>query len=92
MAQIMEHDTFQDQDINKRYYALLAEEPSDRCLKELEALDFKKDKWILKNKVIYILVDDKISQSKLTHTLLERVLKVKVTVRNYKTMRKMNDK
>ena len=71
------------------YYTLLSEKPSAENVEKLMALANDIDFYTVHDKIIYILVNTKYSDSKFSNNLIEKVLKVEATTRNHATMVKM---
>lgn len=76
-------------EINRLYYTFLAEAPSKEKVKALEAIEFKEDQIIIKNKVVYVYVPGGYGRSKFSNNFIENKLKVKATTRNWKTVNKL---
>jgi uncharacterized protein (DUF1697 family) len=76
-------------DLTKLYLIFLEEKPKKEAVEMLNELDFALDKYIIKNKVIYIQYADKISNSKINTTIIERKLNVVATARNWRTSLKL---
>ena len=71
------------------YYTLLSEKPTKENVEKLMALANDIDLYTVHEKIIYILVNTKYSDSKFSNNLIEKVLKVEATTRNHATMVKM---
>ena len=71
------------------YYSLLSEKPTKENIEKLMALANDIDLYTVHEKIIYILVNTKYSDSKFSNNLIEKVLKVEATTRNHATMVKM---
>ena len=71
------------------YYTLLSEKPSAENVEKLMALANDIDFYTVHDKIIYILVNTKYSDSKFSNNMIEKVLKVEATTRNHATMVKM---
>jgi len=76
-------------DIKKLYLIFLVEKPNSEAVETFNQLDFALDEYVIKNKVIYIQYENKISESKLSTTIIERKLTVVATARNWRTSMKL---
>jgi len=76
-------------DIKKLYLIFLVEKPNSEAVETFNQLDFALDEYVIKNKVIYIQYEDKISESKLSTTIIERKLAVVAIARNWRTSIKL---
>lgn len=85
----VDSNPYQGEEIEKLYYVFLSETPSQDKIGDLKSIDFKKDELDVKGKTLYIKVDTKISQSKITQNLIEKKLGENATMRNHKTVVKM---
>ncbi|HRN33343.1 MAG TPA: DUF1697 domain-containing protein [Saprospiraceae bacterium] len=94
LRKIIDNNPFSHQEADKKrlYYTLLAEPPDRVRAEALMEMDTGGDKIVLGNKVVYLLVRDKYSKTKLTNQYIEKILKVKATTRNHATMVKMTEK
>jgi uncharacterized protein (DUF1697 family) len=73
------------------YVTFLSKEPAIADLDLFKTIDFREDKHITINKVMYIFYSDPTRNSKLTNSIIENKLKVKATTRNWKTINKLID-
>ncbi len=78
-------------DINKLFITFLSESPSSNFIDELRSIDFSPDQLSIIDKCAYLLCENKYHETKITHQLIERKLKVKATARNWKTIMKLKE-
>jgi len=71
------------------YVAFLSDVPTHNNLQSLQAVNFGKDLFVSKNKVLYLWYADSPANTKLTNVAIEGKLKLKATSRNWKTVVKL---
>ena len=76
-------------DIKDLHCTFFKRKPQNDLLNAFNALDFEPDSFLGTNEVVYLLCGLKYTDTKLTHTLLEKKLKVPCTTRNWKTTIKL---
>ncbi|RKR08324.1 uncharacterized protein (DUF1697 family) [Flavobacterium sp. 90] len=87
-----EQNPYSDHNINdpaQPYVTFLSKEPAITDLELFKSIDFREDKHITINKVMYIIYPNPTGNSKLTNSIIESKLKVKATTRNWKTINKL---
>ncbi|NLR90232.1 DUF1697 domain-containing protein [Flammeovirga agarivorans] len=87
---IISKQPFNQDDINKLHVGFLGDLPLDENITHLSEVDAKEDRFEVKKKALYLYCEGKYHQTKLTHAIMERRLKVDVTVRNWKTVLKLD--
>ena len=80
-----------ESNIKQVFLAYLSQEPEQEGIDRLNAVDFKDDVYTILGRDMYICYGEKISVSKLSHAVIESKLKVKATIRNWKTTRKLHE-
>lgn len=75
-------------DIKKLYVTYLNKNPKET--QKLQDFDFGLDKYIIKNKIIYIKYNVGAGKTKLTNKIIENKLKVIATTRNWRTTNKLS--
>ena len=78
-----------DSDISKLVLTFLNEKPIKTDVETLKDFDSKEDKFVIKDKDVFIYCEGKYHQSKLTNNFFEKKLKVIATTRNWKTVLKL---
>lgn len=68
------------------YVAFLSEKPSPLLLKTLQKMDFKGDTFVNQDATLYLHYAQSAADTKLTNTVIERMLQIKSTTRNWKTV------
>jgi uncharacterized protein (DUF1697 family) len=76
-------------DIKQHYFAFLGQNPSEENWEILKNLELNGELTELGNKVVFIHYPNGAGQSKLSNNLIENKLKVKSTMRNLNTSRKL---
>ncbi len=77
------------QDATQPYIAFLSETPQADRQNDFEQLTFAQDKFIFKNRVMYLWYADSAANTKLNNQVIESKLKLKATSRNFKTLLKL---
>jgi len=77
------------EDVSQLHLTFLKEKPSIENQEKAESYDYPPDKFIIKNKEVYILCLGKYHKTKLSNTFFEKKLKVSTTTRNWKTVLKL---
>ena len=68
------------------YVAFLSEKPSPLLLKTLQKMDFKGDTFVNQDATLYLHYAQSAADTKLTNAVIERMLQIKSTTRNWKTV------
>ena len=91
IAQALESNPFYgpDEDIKALHLTFLKSSPSKEHLKSIEDLDFAPDRFVVKNKNVFLFCPGKYHQTKLSNQFFEKKLKVGATTRNWKTVLKL---
>lgn len=76
-------------DIKQHYFAFLDQNPSEENRENLKNLELKGELTELGNKVVFIHYRNGAGKSKLSNNLIENKLKVKSTMRNLNTTKKL---
>jgi uncharacterized protein (DUF1697 family) len=90
LSKIVDASPFKEADLSEReviHVAFLLEDPSVGDLNAVVKLDGKGDNVILKGRTAYILCRNGFSNS--PYNALERILRVKVTFRNFNTLKNL---
>jgi len=80
-----------ESNLNQLYLCFLDKNPDQEGIAKLAAFDFQKDVYQIDGKELFICYEDMVRTSKLSHTIIESKLKVKATVRNWKTTKKIHE-
>lgn len=75
----------------KLFITFLSEIPSSEFKQELLSIDFSPDTIAIIAKCVYLHCERKYHETKITHQLIERKLKVKATARNWRTIMKLKE-
>lgn len=78
-----------EEDITHLHLTFLKEKPSEENQLKTEEYNYEPDKFVIKNKDVFIFCEGKYHKSKLTNTFFEKKLKVSTTTRNWKTILKL---
>lgn len=78
-----------DLDISRLLVTYLSEIPNTELVDNLEQMDFGVDRFVIKDKVVYLHCPIAYGNSKLGNNFFESKLKVQATTRNWKTTLKM---
>lgn len=76
-------------DISKLHLTFLNGNASENDVDIANSVDSKEDKFVIKDKDVFIYCEGKYHQSKLTNNFFEKKLKVGATTRNWKTVLKL---
>ncbi|WP_309641091.1 DUF1697 domain-containing protein [Flavobacterium sp.] len=76
-------------DDKQPYVAFLSEVPVSNNLEQLQAIDFANDRFVNKNKALYLWYADSAANTKLNNVIIEKKLLLKATSRNWKTILKL---
>lgn len=76
-------------DAAQPYVAFLSETPVKEGIESMKSFDFGGDQYSLNEKSMYLLYLNSAGNSKLNNTIIENKLKVKSTIRNWKTIHKL---
>ena len=72
------------------YVGFLSNVPEQTLQAEFEKLDFSPDSFRISGKLMYFIFQNA-GKTKLSHTFVEKKLKVKATLRNWKTINKLHE-
>ena len=78
-------------EIDKLHVTFLSEIPTKENSSNLPIDNFEPDKFLVKNKEVYVYCPDGYGNTKLNNNYFEKKLKVKATTRNWKTTNKLCD-
>ncbi|NPD46146.1 MULTISPECIES: DUF1697 domain-containing protein [unclassified Lentimicrobium] len=81
----------EESNTDKLFITFLSESPSPELKEELSSMDFSPDQLKIIDKCVYLYCERKYHETKMTHSLIERKLKVKATARNWKTIMKLKE-
>ena len=76
-------------DINHLCLTFLGEKPTEENRLKTETYNYEPDKFIIKEKDVFIYIEEKYHQTKLSNNFFEKKLKVAATTRNWKTVLKL---
>lgn len=76
-------------DPTQPYVAFLSVVPAAADLAQLEQVDFQKDRFVSKNRVLYLWYARTAADTKLSNAVIEKKLQLKATSRNWKTVLKI---
>lgn len=89
IQRVLDENPFIDEAQDRIFYALMNEPVQRKIAEELQAMDFGEEKLAFTEHAIYLFIPGSAARSKLNGSFLERKLKVRVTVRNRNTLRKV---
>ncbi len=75
-------------DVNP-YFGFLLTAPEESGIEALAEIDFGRDEYALRGRVIYVCYAEGAGSTKLTNAVIERKLGVRGTMRNQKTVRRL---
>ena len=76
-------------DMEKLHVTFLAETPAKDKVEAIEKTDFSPDRFIIKDKEVFLYCPNGYGNTKLSNTFFENKLKVQATTRNWKTTNKL---
>lgn len=76
-------------DDKQPYVAFLSEIPKATNIEQLQAIDFANDRFVTKNRALYLWYADSAANTKLSNVIIEKKLQLKATSRNWKTVLKL---
>ncbi|MBT8319416.1 MAG: DUF1697 domain-containing protein, partial [Gramella sp.] len=76
-------------DLTNLHLSFLKEEPSRALVQNLSFKSFEPDRFVIRDKEIFVCCEDKYHKSKLSNNFLEKKLQVQATTRNWKTITKL---
>lgn len=79
----------QNIDTERLYVTFLSAIPENDHLLKLKDIDFSPDKFIIKEKEIFLFVPNGYGETKINNNFFENKLKVTATTRNWKTVNKL---
>jgi uncharacterized protein (DUF1697 family) len=91
IEQAISHNPFyrEGTEITNLHLTFLNEKPINENLQQAESYNAEPDKFVIKEKDIFIYCVGKYHKSKLTNNFFEKKLKVSATTRNWKTVLKL---
>lgn len=78
-----------DKDVNRMYFTLLSNVPSEDRIRKLSEYDYSPEEYILQGNVVYFYSPAGYGKAKMNNNFFENKLKVSATTRNMKTMNKL---
>lgn len=76
-------------DIEKIYATILSDEPKNEHLEKLSSFNYSPEEYIYLGKVIYFYSPNGYGNAKMNNNFFEKILNVKATTRNWKTVSKL---
>ncbi|WP_298223075.1 DUF1697 domain-containing protein [Flavobacterium sp.] len=76
-------------DPTQPYVAFLSDIPLADNFNQLQAIDFANDRFINKNRALYLWYADSAANTKLNNVVIEKKLRLQATSRNWKTILKL---
>lgn len=76
-------------DAKKLHVTFLSNTPVKTNVESIEDVDFSPDKFIIKEKEIYLHIPESYGETKLSNNFFEKKLKVTATTRNWNTVNKL---
>lgn len=92
MKEIISANAFlkeKDIDQKKLHVTFLSEIPSQENAISIQSMDFSPDRFIIRNKEIYLSIPGSYGETKISNAFFEKKLKVKATTRNWNTVVKL---
>ena len=77
-------------DEKKLHVTFLSEIPSEENAMSIQSMDFSPDRFIIRNKDIYLSIPASYGETKISNAFFEKKLKVKATTRNWNTVKKLS--
>lgn len=78
-----------NKDINTLHLTFLSATPSKHDINQIKTYTFKPDKYFIINDCIYLYIEGKYHETKLSNKFFETKLKLQATTRNWKTVLKL---
>ncbi|MGN6530213.1 MAG: DUF1697 domain-containing protein [Ginsengibacter sp.] len=78
-------------DEKKLHVTFLSEIPSKENAVKIQSIDFSPDRFIIRNKEIYLSIPGSYGETKISNAFFEKKLKVKATTRNWNTVSKLSE-
>ncbi len=94
MKQIISENPFlkgKNIDEKKLHITFLSEIPSEENAMSIQSMDFFPDRFIIRNKEIYLLIPGSYGETKISNAFFEKKLKIKATTRNWNTVNKLTE-
>lgn len=76
-------------DLKKLHVTFLSETPAKNKIEQIKEVNFSLDKFIIKEKEIYLHIPNSYGETKLSNKFFENKLKVTATTRNWNTVNKI---
>lgn len=76
-------------DLKKLHITFLSEVPASENVESIKSTDFLPDKFIIKEKEIFLHIPESYGETKLSNNFFEKKLKVNATTRNWNTVNKL---
>ena len=76
-------------DVEKLHITFLSDTPVKSSVESIEGIDFSPDKFIIKEKEIYLHIPESYGETKLSNNFFEKKLNVTATTRNWNTVNKL---
>ncbi len=86
---IIENNPFKNADNSKLHVTFLSDAPSEKPIEELNYVKDKSEEFSISEKEIYLFCPNGYGRTKLSNDLLEKILKVSATTRNWRTVNKL---
>lgn len=77
-------------DEKKLHITFLSAIPSEENAMSIQSMDFSPDRFIMRNKEIYLSIPASYGETKISNAFFEKKLKVKATTRNWNTVNKLS--
>lgn len=93
MKQVISANPFSKEkniDEKKLHVTFLSEIPSEETAMSIQSIDFPPDRFIIRNKEIYLLIPGSYGETKISNAFFEKKLKIKATTRNWNTVNKLS--
>jgi uncharacterized protein (DUF1697 family) len=93
MRQIISENPFLKEkniDEKKLHVTFLSEIPSEETAMSIQSIDFPPDRFIIRNKEIYLSIPGSYGETKISNAFFEKKLKIKATTRNWNTVNKLS--
>ncbi|MEJ2617362.1 MAG: DUF1697 domain-containing protein [Ignavibacteriaceae bacterium] len=91
---ILSHNPFlkmHDVNVEKLHVTFLEKAPAQSELQKIKEYDYSPDRFIIKNKEVFLYCPGGYGKTKLSNNFFENKLKVQATTRNWKTINKLGE-
>ncbi len=78
-------------DISHLHLTFLKQNVTQKNIDHIRTYNFEPDKFEINNQVVFIYYERNYNKSKLTNNFFEKTLKISVTMRNWKTVLKLQE-